>query len=53
MGNLLRILYAKDADANKSDIFLDFESMFNSEKYFINILGQIFSLLHLCNQCNQ
>ena len=28
MGNLLRILYAKDADANKSDIFLDFESKF-------------------------
>lgn len=28
MGNLLRILYAKDADTNKSDIFLDFESKF-------------------------
>lgn len=26
MGNLLRILYAKDADTNKSDIFLDFEN---------------------------
>ncbi|CAB4007419.1 Hypothetical predicted protein, partial [Paramuricea clavata] len=26
MGNLLRILYAKDTDTNKSDIFLDFEN---------------------------
>ena len=26
MGNLLRILYSKDTDSNKSDIFLDFES---------------------------
>ena len=28
MGNLLRILYAKETDANRSDIFLDFESKF-------------------------
>ena len=38
MGNLLRILYSKDADAYRSDIFLDFESELH-----------IFFLFHLYN----
>ena len=40
MGNLLRILYSKDTDSNKSDIFLDFESECPNFYFFVYLFNQ-------------